>query len=126
MKLSNKCKVCGNDINHLNAETEVSYGDWSDDNQRDKARGFSIVICPICKTKYKTKPVNRTLITIIAIALGIIALLCHIFFDVGFLVGFFGIFVGGSVAGYIILDSLDSTFEQIIEKVNTNENIKNA
>ncbi|WP_110558100.1 hypothetical protein [Helicobacter cinaedi] len=126
MKLSNKCKVCGNDINHLNAETEVSYGDLSDDNQRDKARGFSIVICPICKTKYKTKPVNRTLITIIAIALGIIALLCHIFFDVGFLVGFFGIFVGGSVAGYIILDSLDSTFEQIIEKVNTNENIKNA
>lgn len=126
MKLSNKCKVCGNDINHLNAETEVSYGDWSDDNQRDKVRGFSIVICPICKTKYKTKPVNRTLITIIAIALGIIALLCHIFFDVGFLVGFFGIFVGGSVAGYIILDSLDSTFEQIIEKVNTNENIKNA
>lgn len=51
--------------------------------------------------------------TIIMVALGITALLCHIFFDIGYLLGFFGIFV--CVAGYIILDLLDSTFEQIIE-----------
>ena len=79
-------------------------------------RLYSIVICPICKTKYKTKPLNKTHITIMEVTLGVIALLCHIFFDVGYLIGFFGIFVGGSVAGYIILDSLDSTFEQIYRK----------
>ena len=121
MKLSNKCKVCGNNISHFNAEQEVSYGDWSDDNERDKARGFSIIICPICKTKYKTKPINKTHITIIMVVLGVIALLCRIFFDIGYLVGFFGIFVGGSIVSYIILDSLDSTFEQVIENDEDNK-----
>ena len=115
MKLFNKCKVCGENVGLFNTELE-NPNDWAyDDYEKDKARGFSINICPKCKTKYKTKPVNRTLITIIAIALGIIALLCHIFFDIGYLIGFFGIFVGGSIVSYIILDSLDSTFEQIIE-----------
>ena len=121
MKLSNKCKVCGNNISHFNAEQEVSYGDWTDDNERDRVRGFSIIICPICKTKYKTKPVNKTHITIMSVALGVIALLCHILFDIGYLVAFFGIFVCGTVAGYIILDCLDSTFEQVIESDEANK-----
>lgn len=121
MKISNKCKVCGENVNIFNAEQEVSYGDWSDDNERDRLRGFSIVICPICKTKYKTKPINKTHMTIMSIAFGVIAVLCRIFFDVGSLVAFFGIFVGGSIVGYIILDGLDSTFEQVIENDEANK-----
>ncbi|WP_142694376.1 hypothetical protein [Campylobacter troglodytis] len=64
---------------------------------RDKARGFSIIICPKCKSKYKTKPINKTYMTIIMVALGIIALFYHICFDIGYLLGFFGIFVCGKL-----------------------------
>ena len=121
MRLFNKCKVCGENVGLFNTELE-NPNDWAyDDYEKDKARGFSINICPKCKTKYKTKPVNRTLITIIVAILGCVALLCHILFDIGYLVAFFGIFVCGTVAGYIILDSLDDTFEQVIENDDANK-----
>ena len=46
MKLFNKCKVCGENVGLFNTELE-NPNDWAyDDYEKDKALGFSIVICP--------------------------------------------------------------------------------